>query len=314
MPTAEKDCLHPRNPHRQRYDFQKLAECYPALKAFIKINPYKNETIDFANPKAVKALNKALLKFFYKIEFWDIPEGCLCPPIPGRADYIHTIADLLSESNQGEIPRGRKVTALDIGVGANCVYPIIGCHEYGWSFVGTELNNRFIESARLITTANPTLTKLVELRLQVNPAFIFKGVITTADRFDITLCNPPFHASPEEAQKGTLRKLRNLGTKKGKETVLNFGGQGSELWCEGGEKAFINSLVQESVTFASQCLWFTTLVSKKTNLPSLLQALKQSGVNEVKTLQLAQGQKVSRIAAWTFMNKKERESWRKDRW
>jgi 23S rRNA (adenine1618-N6)-methyltransferase len=45
-----------------------------------------------------------LLISYYDIQKWDIPHY-LCPPIPGRADYIHYIADLLAESNNGIIPK-----------------------------------------------------------------------------------------------------------------------------------------------------------------------------------------------------------------
>lgn len=40
-------------------------------------------------------LNKALLAAHYDIEYWDIPDTYLCPPIPGRADYVHRAAELL---------------------------------------------------------------------------------------------------------------------------------------------------------------------------------------------------------------------------
>jgi hypothetical protein len=103
-------------------------------------NRYGTESIDFANPAAVKALNQALLKKFYDIAHWDIPPGYLCPPIPGRADYIHHVADLLAGEHEVAIPRGPSVAVLDIGIGANCVYPIVGCHDYGWQFVGTDID------------------------------------------------------------------------------------------------------------------------------------------------------------------------------
>jgi 23S rRNA (adenine1618-N6)-methyltransferase len=60
-------------------------------------------------------LNKAILKAFYKIEYWDIPLHYLCPPIPGRADYLHYTADLLAECNNGQIPRGKDIRILMLG-------------------------------------------------------------------------------------------------------------------------------------------------------------------------------------------------------
>ena len=162
----DKISLHPRNKHRERYDFPKLILACPELKTFI-INPKSNEdSIDFANPDAVKALNKALLAHFYQIKFWDIPQNYLCPAIPGRADYIHYVADLLAESNGGIIPKGLNIKCLDVGVGANCVYPIIGRAEYGWGFVGSDIDPLAIRSATNIVNFNPTLKGSVSCRLQ----------------------------------------------------------------------------------------------------------------------------------------------------
>ena len=157
----EKSSLHPRNKHRERYDFKQLIDSCPELGQFVKLNNYKDESIDFFNPEAVKMLNKALLKHYYGIDNWDIPKNYLCPPIPGRADYIHHIADLLGSNNsefqRNKIPTGNKIKCLDIGVGANCVYPIIGNKEYGWSFVGTDIDPVSIESANKIIEMNPFL-------------------------------------------------------------------------------------------------------------------------------------------------------------
>jgi 23S rRNA (adenine1618-N6)-methyltransferase len=53
------------------------------------------------------------------------PANYLCPPIPAVADYLHYLADLLADGSGG-VPRGIKVRALDVGVGANCIYPLLG--------------------------------------------------------------------------------------------------------------------------------------------------------------------------------------------
>jgi len=106
---TEKTSLHSRNLHRSRYNFDLLIENCPELKPFVFINEHQIESIDFSNPQAVKTLNKALLISYYDIQNWDIPQDYLCPPIPGRADYIHYIADLLAESNNGVIPTGAEV-------------------------------------------------------------------------------------------------------------------------------------------------------------------------------------------------------------
>ncbi|MDI1299352.1 23S rRNA (adenine(1618)-N(6))-methyltransferase RlmF [Methylotenera sp.] len=305
-----KTGLHPRNKHRGRYDFDQLIQANTELAPFVKLNEYGDATIDFSNAPAVKALNQALLKQFYAVSTWDIPKQYLCPPIPGRADYLHYMADLLSSANAGVMPQGSSVRALDIGVGANTIYPLIGNHEYGWHFVGAEIDVSALKNAQHIVDSN-MLSNMIELRLQTSTNAIFKGIIKQGETFDFTMCNPPFHASLADAQAGTQRKWRGLGktTKNAESTVLNFGGQTTELYCEGGEEAFVTAMINESKLYATQCLWFSTLISKATNLPSVYRALKNVNALGVKTIDMAQGQKQSRIVAWTFLNVEQQRSW-----
>lgn len=310
-PSEVKVTMHPRNRHRMGYDFKALLKAVPQLRPFVTVNQYDNQTINFANPDAVKMLNRALLKLHYNIEHWDIPAGYLCPPIPGRADYIHYAADLLASTNNGVVRKGKKVRVLDIGVGANCVYPIIGHQEYGWSFVGTDIDEEAIQSAHKIIDDNEELKNAIELRLQKHRADIFLFAIKPGERFDLTICNPPFHASIKEAAEGSRRKWNNLGLKAGKEKepILNFGGQNAELWYPGGEAAFLKQMAAQSTHFAKQCLWFTTLVSKKENLRILYNALQKAGAADVQTINMSQGQKVSRIMAWTFLSTEDQQHW-----
>ncbi|HUX91476.1 MAG TPA: 23S rRNA (adenine(1618)-N(6))-methyltransferase RlmF [Gallionellaceae bacterium] len=311
-----KEGLHERNRHRGRYDFKQLTLACPDLAQFVSVNKYRDESIDFSNPAAVRSLNRAILRSDYHISGWNIPENYLCPPIPGRADYIHHIADLLGTCNNGAIPRGKSVRVLDIGVGANCVYPIIGHSEYGWSFLGVDIDPIALASAGKIVQANKQLADAVILRQQITPANIFRGLVKAEDRFDISICNPPFHASLAEAQTGTQRKWKNLGKVSNsklstKLPVLNFGGQGGELWCDGGEAAFIGRMIEESTQFPHHCRWFSTLVSREINLPGIYRALKSARVISSRTIDMAQGQKKSRIVAWTFLSVSEQNNWKK---
>lgn len=295
---ADKMELHKNNKHQGKYDFPRLIENYQPLKKFVSPNPYGTPTINFFNPQAVKALNKALLITYYGISYWDIPKGYLCPPIPGRADYIHYLADLLQEgNNMGETKPCR---CLDIGVGANCIYPIIGHTEYGWTFVGSDIDPVSIENARKIVTCNPVLAHKIELRLQKDSRKILDGIIATEDFFDVTLCNPPFHSSKEAAGEGNLRKLSSLKGKKITKTKLNFGGTSNELWCEGGEVRFLQNMITESRKYQRNCRWFTCLVSKKETLEKLYARLKAVNVAEYRVIPMSQGTKVSRILAWRF--------------
>lgn len=289
----KKGELHKNNPHKGKYDFNILTKNLPELKEYIKKNPSGEDTIDFSDNQSVILLNKALLKTFYNVENWEIPAEFLVPPIPGRADYIHYIAELLNKKEN--------IRVLDIGTGANCIYPIIGSQAYNWNFVATDINIKALENAKKIVDSNNNLKNKIVLKLQKNKNNIFQGIINSEDKFDLVMCNPPFHSSQEEAIKANERKVNNLGkNNKNIKKGLNFGGQKDELWCEGGELLFLNKMIEESVRFSLQVLWFTTLVSNKDNLKTLIELLEKVEAKEIKVLKMSQGQKISRILAWKF--------------
>lgn len=306
--------LHPRNPHRARYDFPALIASCPELAPFVALNAWGDQSVDFADPAAVKMLNRALLAHFYGIRNWDIPADYLCPPIPGRADYIHNVADLLADDNDGHVPRGNAVRVLDVGVGANAIYAMLGRAAYGWRFVGSEIDPKALKNAEAIFAANENLAGGLTGRLQTNLQHIFADVIGPGERFDLTVCNPPFHGSADDAAGGTRRKLRNLGHAAPGKPVLNFAGRSNELWCDGGELAFVRRMIAESRHFRRQCLWFTTLISKQDNLPQIRDLLKRTGVRAMRTLDMAQGQKISRVIAWSFYPQSEHHDWARKHW
>ena len=305
---TEKTSLHPRNIHRNSYNFEELIVSIPELKHYVFKNNYDTLTINFSLPQAVKLLNKALLLQYYNVKDWDIPEGNLCPPIPGRADYVHYIADLLAE-NSTKIPKSSSIKGLDVGVGANVVYPLIAHQSYGWEMLGTDINEQSLENAQKILDHNPDFSSNIQLKLQPDSDVIFKNIINSEDKFTFSMCNPPFHESAEDALQGNRRKTKNLRNTKIQKPILNFGGNQSELWCEGGEMAFIKKIINESVEFQSQVLWFTTLVSKKDHIHQLTTLLKNLNVPEFKIIEMSQGQKVSRILAWTFVAQENRKDW-----
>lgn len=293
--TKVKSKLHKRNKHRERYNFPKLIEAAPDLKPFVIVNDYKDQSINFFDPEAVKMLNKALLKLHYNIDYWEIPDNYLCPPIPGRADYLHYVADLLEK-----VEKNGAVKCLDIGVGANCIYPLLGAQEYGWSFVGSDIDETAIEYANNNVNNNPSLKDKVEIRHQKNRLLFFNGIVKREEQFDVTICNPPFHTTADAAQKANLRKLKNLKNNRVTKSVKNFGGQHNELWYEGGEKNFATKLIRESVAFKHNCKWFTTLISKKINLGKIYKELEIANAKTVETIPMGTGNKISRIVAWTW--------------
>lgn len=281
--------MHPKNIHKDNYNLDELGAIYPLLKEFIFTNKYQIKTIDFSNAKAVKVLNTALLKKHYQINYWEFSDNNLCPPIPSRVDYIHYIAEL--------IPLNKKqITILDIGTGATCIYPLLGNAIYNWNFVGTDIDKNSITNTKQIIKQN-NLENQISFRLQKDRNNILKGIIKSNDYFTISMCNPPFYKSEEDALKATNRKLNNLNitTKE-----RNFSGNINELCYKGGEKAFLHNYLYESSLYKEQFEWFTSLVSKKDLIKDIKKSLKKLGTTEIKVLQMKQGNKISRIIAWKF--------------
>ena len=278
--------LHPKNKHNKGYDFDFLVEKYPDLKPFV-VEKFDKQTIDFSNPKAVKEFNRALLFAHYGIKDWNFPDANLCPPIPGRVDYIHHLADLIGNETNVKI--------LDIGTGASCIYPLLGVAEYNWDFIAIDIDLNSLDYAQDIIDDNNLDTK-IELRQQFKEEHILKGVLEENDSFTATMCNPPFYKSAEEARGANRRKTRNLGNN----AVRNFSGNNNELWYIGGEKAFLHTYLYESSLYPKVSKWFTSLVSNKDNVKSLEKSSKKLGVKEFIIIPMTQGNKVTRIVCWRF--------------
>mgnify|MGYP005842374565 CR=1 FL=1 len=296
--------LHPRNPHQGRYDLSELCKHYPALAHYVVLTPGGEQSIDFTQAAAVQALNAALLASYYQITFWQLPEGYLCPPIPGRADYLHYAAELVAELHNSldKIPQGKHIKMLDIGCGANCIYPILAARSFGWQVSGSEVELQALAIAQTIVNANPSLKGLVKLRQQVDPKQILNGIVLADDYFDLIVCNPPFYRSAAEAEAVNQQKWQKLGKPN---QGRNFAGSNSELWCEGGELAFIGKMIVESQAYARQVGWFSSLVSQQKHhkllVAQLTKLAKTCGPIDVRQIKMQQGQKSSLLLAWRYV-------------
>ncbi|MBU2940575.1 23S rRNA (adenine(1618)-N(6))-methyltransferase RlmF [Lacinutrix sp. C3R15] len=295
--------MHKKNKHVKGYDFEILLKELPELAPFVFTNAYQTQTIDFANPQAVKMLNKALLKTYYAIDYWEFDDAHLCPPIPGRVDYIHHIAELLKPDTFKN-----KIQVLDIGTGATCIYPLLGVSQYHWHFVATDVEEKALQNAQKIINNN-ALHDAISLRLQKDKSKILDGIIQHSDTFAVSICNPPFYKNQQDALAATQRKLKGLGKETG-EAVRNFSGTASELWFPGGEKAFLHSYLYESSLYKKNCFWFTSLVSNKDLVKSMQKSLKKLGATQIKVINMQQGNKISRVVAWTFLTDIEQKDWK----
>ncbi|MCM4168184.1 Ribosomal RNA large subunit methyltransferase F [Arenibacter antarcticus] len=280
--------MHSKNPFIKDYDFERLILHHPILGDFVFVNDYGTKTIKFGDKEAVKALNTALLKFHYGLTYWDIPEKNLCPPIPGRLDYLLHIADLIPKRN---------IHLLDIGTGANLIYPILACRHFDWECTGSEVDLDSLKNAQQLIRKNEVLKKIT-LRHQPFKNSILEHIVLSNDAFDVVVCNPPFFKNSSDAQQKNKRKVHNLGLTEA--DSQNFGGLSNELWYKGGETAFIKKMAVESVQFKDQIHWFTSLISQKENLKDIKRAVNKTLPSTVKVIQMDQGNKKSRFIAWTF--------------
>lgn len=279
--------MHPKNPFIKDYDFEILIANKAELKEFVFVNEHGNTTIKFHDKQAVKTLNQALLQTHYGI-LWQIPENNLCPPVPGRLDYLLHVSDLINKTD---------IRLLDIGTGANLIYPILATCHFNWHCTGSEVNEEALQNAQEIINQNAILQKTT-LRRQKFKSNILNHVIEPDDFFDVVVCNPPFSKDLKEAQRKNQRKITNLDLPPSEKR--NFGGTPSELWYKGGEEAFLKKMAQESTLFKTQVQWFTSLISKKKNLKNIKRAIKKTNPTEIKVIPMEHGNKKSHIIAWTF--------------
>ncbi len=278
--------FHKNNKHNKGYDFDFLVNKNQNLKIFIT-KKFEKTTINFSDPKAVKELNKSLLKAYYGINYWEFPDDNLYPPVPSRVDYLHYLSDMIMPN--------KKIKVLDIGTGASLIYPLLGVSAFDWNFVATDIDKQSLKSAKKIITKNK-LSDKIELRFQEDKLHILEGIIQKNDSFTFTMCNPPFYKNILEAKQSNEQKNKNLDLK----NKRNFSGKINELCYEGGEKAFIHTYLYESSKFPKSSQWFTCLVSKKENVKSLQTSAKKLNVAQFKIIPMQQGNKITRVVCWSF--------------
>ena len=278
--------MHTDNLHLNGYDFNNLTQVLPEIKNFLIQSP-GGLSIDFSNPEAVYTLNKALLLADYKLT-WSLPKGYLCPGVPSRADYIHHLSDMFA-SNQD-------LTGVDIGTGANAIYPLLAAQIKNWRMIATDINPVAVTHATHNIKSNPGIASKIQVIHQSNNAYIFKGILKKGTYVNFTMCNPPFFESAQNAAKASRIKNKNL---KINNSDRNFAGQHQELWCNGGEALFLKRMIKESALFKEEVGWFTSLVSRKQNLPKLYKQLDKLGAS-YKTVPMSQGHKKTRFLAWCY--------------
>lgn len=290
---------------QQNYDFDALSKSHPPLAPYIsQVNG--RSTIDFGNAEAIKALNIAILLKDYGLVNYDLPDGYLIPGVSGRRKYLDQVANLLKLKDRSN----KKRRIADLGVGGNCIYPIIGRQAFGWEFIGVDSDQSSLNVALEIITAN-NLSDGISLRLQSDKNQVLEGWITEDDYFDCIVCNPPFYSNENEANHQNRRKNKKHKQFKSNRT---FGGKPHELITKGGELGFVSRYLAESKVYGSQVYSFTCLISSGAHLKQLETQLKELKSTERRVIETSTSNKSSRILVWSFLTPKQREVWRNYRW
>jgi 23S rRNA (adenine1618-N6)-methyltransferase len=73
-------------------------------------------------------------------------------------------------------------------------------------------------------------------------------------------------------------------------------------------------MISESKDFGRSCFWFSSLVSKESNLKRVFKLLNNLHPTEIKTINIKTGNKTTRIVAWTFLTPEEKKKWKEAKW
>jgi 23S rRNA A1618 N6-methylase RlmF len=217
-----------------------------------------NNKIDFTDAEASKELTRIILKNDFNLE-WDMPLNHLIPPVMNRVNYIYWINDLIKIKCFNENIKG-----IDIGVGASCIYPLLGTSIYGWKFLGTEIDKESVNFSNENIKRNK-LENEISIIYNDNNTLILNGIIPKDEIFDFCMCNPPFFSNELESERNNPKTICT--------------GNKNELMTEGGELQFISQIITDSLLLKNQICWFTSMIGKKETLKSLKLKLNDLNIN-----------------------------------
>eukprot|EP01084_Bolivina_argentea_P152073 265328_1 len=299
--SKENKLMHPRNIYRyNKPNYYKLSLKY---KFFAQVLKQNNKTgdyyINYNDPKSNVMLTKVLLKNDFNLEF-EHPINHLCPPITQRLNYILWIQDLLQCINKNN----NKYHGFDIGVGASCIFPLLGIkigeeQNQLWSFIASDIDEESIQFANKNIEINNLNTKIKVIH-QTNSEQIFKGIISKPKQtentkndilFDFTVCNPPFF---EHLEQTGLNNARN-----------NNATYSELVYEDGGEVGFIKLMIDEIIELKlyNKIRWFTTMLGKKSSIKLIENMINKTDMNVfIVTNEFFQGKQMRWGLAWTYVN------------
>ncbi|MCJ1316847.1 hypothetical protein MMC15_002168 [Xylographa vitiligo] len=254
-----------------------------------------NGQLDFSNPEAVKQLTKSLLKRDFGLVV-ELPDNRLCPPVPNRFNYVRWVQDLLDTTSDSYADRyipDREVVGLDIGTGASCIYPLLGCAaRRAWRFAATDIDDVNLEYAKRNIVANHLRSRVRPLKTDPKDPLIPLDTLGI-ESIDFTICNPPFYASSSD--------LLSSAAKKSRPPNSACTGAEIEMVTAGGEVAFVTRMIQESDALKNRVQWYTSMLGKLSSVSEVIEQLKKRGVDNWAVTEFVQGTRTRRWGvAWSW--------------
>eukprot|EP00058_Branchiostoma_floridae_P026379 XP_002611870.1 hypothetical protein BRAFLDRAFT_83106 [Branchiostoma floridae] len=271
--------MHPRNKYKNNPpDFAVLAKKYPDFAQYVTYN--KSETrgfINFKDPEAMRCLTCTLLKEDFGLEV-EIPNDRLIPTLPLRLNYIHWIEDLLQGMDDvtKEAGDSGKVTGIDIGAGACCIYPLLGCTLNGWNFLATEVDPTSYTYAVNNVSRNNKQDNITVKSVKRDEGLL-KFLNEDESYFDFCMCNPPFYANDLEAQ----GLLPDRGSERPLPSSISTASE-AERVASGGEVGHVSRIILESLQLQQRIGFYTSMLGKKSSLKPLKEMLKENGKKKSK--------------------------------
>lgn len=156
--------MHKKNDYREKLiDFQLLTSKYEKLRQSLIVEGREEKfpvAFDWTNSTAVRLLTEVLLQEDFGVQI-SLPHDKLCPPLPNRLNYICWISDLVDLISTHKI--NMPIVGVDIGTGSSCIYPILGVKKFQWKFVGSDIDEQSLATARKNISNNQYLSDSIHL-------------------------------------------------------------------------------------------------------------------------------------------------------
>ncbi|OHW95266.1 23s rRNA (-n6)-methyltransferase [Colletotrichum incanum] len=249
----------------------------------------KRGNLDFNDPAAVMQLTKTLLKIDFGLRI-ELPEDRLCPPVPNRHNYILWLKGLLDSTTYD--PPDQRIVGLDIGTGASCIYPLLGCTQRPWSFFATDIDPKSLACAKKNVEFNDLQNRISVVARTPQDRLIPLDEIGV-DKLSFLMTNPPFYTSEQD--------LIDSAKQKSRPPLTACTGAPVEMVTDGGEVSFVGKILKESLQLRERVQWYTSMFGKQSSLEEFVNILREKDINNYAVTEFIQGNKTRRWAiAWSF--------------